>query len=281
MGTWVSERDHARALDVLGACADVRSTRELLAIMLPALQPLLRSDEVSSSVVSPSLGRVVSAYGYPTTTLDLPAAAGLWLSRPLEHPWMTHYLRTRDLATVLVSDVYPGSRLLQLRYYADFYKPKRVRYAAYATIATEGSTVVGVGAGRLRQDYSDRERSLFEHLRRPLGAMWHLASAREQLVAINARRSVRPDVDSIPRPAAARVPALTPAEEQVVTLLLEGWGNAAIALAMFVSTKAVENHLTHIYRKHGVTSRTQLVLKLTEDRRSRHQAAGDSPIAAE
>ncbi|WP_343945586.1 helix-turn-helix transcriptional regulator, partial [Pseudonocardia zijingensis] len=48
-------------------------------------------------------------------------------------------------------------------------------------------------------------------------------------------------------------------ELQVATRVAEGRNNAEVAAALFVSRKTVEAHLTRIYRKLGVRSRTELV----------------------
>ena len=49
--------------------------------------------------------------------------------------------------------------------------------------------------------------------------------------------------------------SLTGRERQVLRLLAEGPGNAAIAERLCVTTKTVERHVTRILRKLGVTSR--------------------------
>ena len=49
---------------------------------------------------------------------------------------------------------------------------------------------------------------------------------------------------------------------QVIQLLQEGKSNKQIALQLGVSTRAVEQHLTHIYENLGVCSRTEAVIKL-------------------
>jgi len=49
---------------------------------------------------------------------------------------------------------------------------------------------------------------------------------------------------------------------QVIQLLLKGKSNSQIALQLRVSTRAVEHHLTHIYEKLGICSRTEAVIKL-------------------
>jgi len=52
--------------------------------------------------------------------------------------------------------------------------------------------------------------------------------------------------------------SLTPTERDVVRLVSEGLGNKDIATRLFVSPRAVQTHLTHVYTKLGLTSRMQL-----------------------
>ena len=51
---------------------------------------------------------------------------------------------------------------------------------------------------------------------------------------------------------------LTPTEERVAELVAEGLQTKQVASALFVSAKTVEGHLTRIYAKLGVSSRTEL-----------------------
>jgi DNA-binding NarL/FixJ family response regulator len=44
----------------------------------------------------------------------------------------------------------------------------------------------------------------------------------------------------------------------VALLVAEGRSNKEVAAELYVSTKTVEFHLSHIYRKLGLTTRTQL-----------------------
>lgn len=53
-------------------------------------------------------------------------------------------------------------------------------------------------------------------------------------------------------------------ERQVVELLVQSRSNKQIALALGVSVRTVEFHLSNIYAKLGVNSRTEAALKLTE-----------------
>ena len=62
-----------------------------------------------------------------------------------------------------------------------------------------------------------------------------------------------------------RVPSsseLTAAERRVAELVAEGLQTKQVAAALFVSPKTVEGHLTSIYAKLGVHSRTELARRL-------------------
>lgn len=73
--------------------------------------------------------------------------------------------------------------------------------------------------------------------------------ARDELVAAGAR----PRTVAISGPA-----ALTASERRVAELAADGLSNRAVAQALFVSTKTIETHLGHAYRKLGVTGRDEL-----------------------
>lgn len=52
--------------------------------------------------------------------------------------------------------------------------------------------------------------------------------------------------------------SLTPSERQVVSLVAEGFSNPRVAERLCVSARTVQTHLTHVFRKLGISSRTQL-----------------------
>jgi DNA-binding CsgD family transcriptional regulator/DNA polymerase III delta prime subunit len=62
------------------------------------------------------------------------------------------------------------------------------------------------------------------------------------------------------RPTSGR--ELTPTEQRVVELAVEGLSNKEIARTLFVAVHTVEVHLSHAYRKLGVRSRAQLARSL-------------------
>lgn len=75
----------------------------------------------------------------------------------------------------------------------------------------------------------------------------------------------------------------TPAERQVLALVLEGHSNAEIATTRSTSQRTVANQLAALYRKRGVTTREELVAELFEVQRKpscRAQPRGVPPMAA-
>jgi DNA-binding CsgD family transcriptional regulator len=55
---------------------------------------------------------------------------------------------------------------------------------------------------------------------------------------------------------------LSPTEERIADLVVAGRTNDEIAAELFVSRRTVESNLTHVYRKLGVRSRTELAARL-------------------
>jgi DNA-binding NarL/FixJ family response regulator len=62
--------------------------------------------------------------------------------------------------------------------------------------------------------------------------------------------------------APSTLDALSPQELQVARAVGRGLSNVDAAAALFVSRKTVEAHLTRVYRKLGVHSRTELACLL-------------------
>jgi DNA-binding CsgD family transcriptional regulator len=80
-----------------------------------------------------------------------------------------------------------------------------------------------------------------------LGAATWVEKARDELGSIGGRR---------------REEGLTAAERRVAVLVAEGRTNREVAAALFLGERTVASHLTHIYAKLGVRSRTELSRKV-------------------
>jgi DNA-binding CsgD family transcriptional regulator len=72
------------------------------------------------------------------------------------------------------------------------------------------------------------------------------------------RSPVRPPGERSPRRPGVGWPSLSPAERDVVRLVVEGLSNRDVAERLFLSRYTVETHLKHVFAKLGVESRTQL-----------------------
>ena len=59
-----------------------------------------------------------------------------------------------------------------------------------------------------------------------------------------------------------RAEGLTPAEQRVADLVADGRTNAEVAATLFLAERTVASHLTNVYAKLGVRSRTELTRKL-------------------
>ena len=59
-----------------------------------------------------------------------------------------------------------------------------------------------------------------------------------------------------------RADGLTPAEQRVAALVAEGRTNREVAAALFLGERTVETHLSHVYAKLGIRSRTELARTL-------------------
>ena len=123
--------------------------------------------------------------------------------------------------------------------------------------------VLGTIRRRTRQRKAARESleaslALFE----ALGAQLWSVKARRML---GRRKGVsRSEAESV----------LTPAERRVARYVASGATNREAASRLFVSVRAVELHLTNIYRKLGIRSRTELAVRLARGRTAGKHGGG-------
>jgi DNA-binding CsgD family transcriptional regulator len=80
-----------------------------------------------------------------------------------------------------------------------------------------------------------------------LGAASWAAAARAELARIGGRE---------------RIEGLSPSELRVAELVADGLTNREIAAALFLGERTVASHLTHVYSKLGLRSRSELVRRL-------------------
>ena len=62
------------------------------------------------------------------------------------------------------------------------------------------------------------------------------------------------------------LPLLTDRENQVLSLIADGFTNREISCNLFISESTVENHIHHIYEKLGIANRAQAVAYVFQTR---------------
>ena len=76
------------------------------------------------------------------------------------------------------------------------------------------------------------------------------------------RNSLTP-VDSEEKDLAAKIATLTPQQYRVLCYLREGWLNKQIGYELGITEATIKAHITAIFRKLGISNRTQAVIMLS------------------
>ena len=105
-----------------------------------------------------------------------------------------------------------------------------------------------------------------------VAARSHLRAARDAFVAMDltlwAQRctaELAATGETVRHPGRGPIEALTSQEARVAQLVGRGLTNREVAAALFLSPKTVERHLSSVYRKRGVRSRTELARAMAVD----------------
>jgi ATP/maltotriose-dependent transcriptional regulator MalT len=134
-------------------------------------------------------------------------------------------------------------------------------HAGWGNRLEEGRTLLARGEMlRRRKQRTDARRDLAAAVQRftQVGAITWRARAAAELRAAGDRSAALPAL-------IARGPeALSQQEAAIVELVAEGLSNRDVATRLFLSVKTVEGHLTAIYGKLGIRSRSQLLAALLD-----------------
>jgi DNA-binding CsgD family transcriptional regulator len=129
-------------------------------------------------------------------------------------------------------------------------------FASVGAPLEEARTRLCLGERLRRQG---RRSAARDHLRSALAICEERGAA---LWADQARSELRVSGETLQRRTDDPRRQLTPQELQIAMLVAEGARNRDVATGLFLSPKTVEAHLTRVYRKLGVSSRSQLTAKL-------------------
>ncbi|WP_321355833.1 helix-turn-helix transcriptional regulator [Pseudomonas extremaustralis] len=84
----------------------------------------------------------------------------------------------------------------------------------------------------------------------------------DQLTQLNALQALLQMAVANMQPCDDTLAALTPKERQIAWLLRQGASNKQLALELNVGLPTIKTHLIHLFRKTGVSNRTELVAAL-------------------
>jgi DNA-binding CsgD family transcriptional regulator len=166
------------------------------------------------------------------------------VARRLDRSWaLAHATRCRGLVASARGDVEQAVSLLT---------EAVGRHEAAGDPFSRARALLALGMARRRARQKRPARDAIEEARagfEELGAEGWTERARAELGTIGGR---------------TRSEGLTAAERRVADLVAEGRTNAEVAAALFLAERTVASHLTHVYAKLGVRSRTELARKLAE-----------------
>lgn len=167
------------------------------------------------------------------------------LAEQQDHPWgLASARRCRGLLEL------PAGAYAEA---ADMLRDAAAEYGRLGLRFDEARTLLALGRGERRLKKWGAAR---QSLERAVGAFEEIGSAgwvalaRSELDRVGARR---------PQPSGE----LTAAEARVARLAADGLSNKEIAATLFISVYTVEGHLSKVYAKLGVRSRTRLAARLS------------------
>jgi DNA-binding CsgD family transcriptional regulator len=181
-----------------------------------------------------ALGRIDDA----AERLDAWKAAG----RRLDRPWVVaQAVRCSGLVASARGDLDGAARLLEEAIAA--HEAVRDPFGRGRALLALGTVLRRAKQKRDARGALEAAVAVFEET----GAAGWAERAREELARIGGRTTSG---------------GLTPSERRVADLVAQGRTNAEVASALFLSQRTVASHLTHVYAKLGVRSRTELARRL-------------------
>jgi DNA-binding CsgD family transcriptional regulator len=160
-----------------------------------------------------------------------------------EHPVLAHHRQTGNGEARRISDFLSDLKFRELGLYRDFYQPRGVNHQLAMSVPSPRGGLIGIALNRQRGDFSEYDVQMLNSLR------------------IHVKQTA--GISALLHPPALRGPngelLLTPREEEILKLAAQGHASKQIANHLFVKPCTISNHLNHIYRKLGVSSRSAAI----------------------
>ena len=242
--------------DELEALRALGTTELLVREPAQAVEPLRRVWEhtVSEGVLDPGVFPVAPELVEALLELGEPADASAVTARVRElaelqsHPWGAATALRCTALTALASR-YDATAVADLEQAADDYSSLELRFDAARSLLALGRALRRLRKWGAARDVLEDAATAFD----AIGSPGWTEAARAELDRLGARRP-------------PRAGELTPTEQRVAELAVEGLANKEIAQTLVVTVSTVEFHLSNIYGKLGIRSRAQLAGRLRAER---------------
>jgi DNA-binding NarL/FixJ family response regulator len=238
--------DRLEALRVIGVAALLERRAEDAIGSLGMVWEHTRREGVEDPGAFPVAGDLVEALaesGQLERANEVNARLGE-LSAGQEHPWGLATTK-RSAAVVALAGGWDESAAAALSEAAAAYRELGLDFESARTLLFLGRVARRSRKRAVARRSLERARSAFEQL----GCSGWAEAAEGELSRVSGRR-------------AAAGGGLTASEQRVAELVAGGLSNKEVAAQLFVSVHTVEQHLSKVYAKLGVRSRTQLAQRL-------------------
>jgi DNA-binding NarL/FixJ family response regulator len=226
-----------------------------------ALGPLAECEQTSRAIGMPDSNNVAWAPNYVEALIrlgrrDEAAAAVGWLEAESANDWArASALRCRGMLAERDEEA------------DELFERSAAAFEAlgmpFETARTQLCRGERMRRSRRRGDAREPLRDALTRFERSAAAPW----------ADRAREELRLTGEAVARDEASPAEELTGRELRIAQLVAEGRTNPEVAAELFVSRKTVEHHLSQIYRKLGLRSRTELARALAPELRDADTSA--------
>jgi DNA-binding CsgD family transcriptional regulator len=259
---WLSTSDWGALVAVAAEIIDCQELPAVAAAVQNRAARLVGCDIASCHELDTAGANVVAHAGpagdYPNW------ARGRFTALAAQNPMIAHHLRTGDTGALRLSDFASTQQLRGLELYQRTYRPIGIEHQlafAFPLAAPTNTTgrFVRVSLSRQYHDFTERDRAVLHHLRPFVRCAYHNAFMRNTVSAMEptAGEALVNDNGLV----------LTERERDVLAWVRTGKTNSQIAAELHISPHTVAKHLSHVYAKLGVNTRTGAVRQLPDHRR--------------
>jgi DNA-binding CsgD family transcriptional regulator len=179
----LTSRDVKRLVTFLEGAYAVHDLDALIEYVIHGLPALIPSAITSYNEINPRRRRIVWRDN-PGVTLGWPAGRLAFERHMLDHPLIAYYRRTGHGGAYKISDFVTRRQFHRLALYQEFFRHlDGGEYQMCVALPAPLPLVVGVALNRSHQDFTERERLLFNLLRPHLVQAYHNAEAISDLRA--------------------------------------------------------------------------------------------------